>query len=242
MNKDKQTIEESLYKIKFMMNYDSSRTLTEQFKENTSFAGGEPISPTVQNMAGTPAVEVTDGQIKQGADRLNNYYQSYIQALNSWKGRTYQGGDAMIALQNEYKKQFGTELPFNTSIVDIDRPQPLKGPVDVPKPAKQWPFSKGTEEDKYRYGTQGSGIAQVQQNMGLVQDGIWGPKTQAKMQELAPEYVNGFTNQNLPQVIQTVRGQVNTPTADTSNIKRSTSFTPAQNTAQLAGNTTKPRA
>jgi hypothetical protein len=136
------------------------------------------------------------------------------------------------------------------STIDILKPDPIKGPSDdlkqpednVGTPAAQYQFSKGTDDDPFRYGTKGSGIAQVQQNLGLVQDGKWGPKTDAKIKELAPEFSNGFTNQNLSQVIQKVRGQVNPTAANTSNVKFTPPRNPAQNTAQLAGNRTQLKA
>ncbi len=74
-----------------------------------------------------------------------------------------------------------------------------------PASTSGYKFVKGTSDDPYKYGTLGSGIAQVQQNLGVVQDGKWGPKTNAKMKELAPDYINGYTNDNLLKVIQTIR-------------------------------------
>lgn len=69
-------------------------------------------------------------------------------------------------------------------------------------------FVKGTDDDPYIYGTLGSGIAEVQKNLGFTGtevDGKWGPKTQAKMQELAPEFVKGYSNSNLMDVIKVIR-------------------------------------
>jgi peptidoglycan hydrolase-like protein with peptidoglycan-binding domain len=80
--------------------------------------------------------------------------------------------------------------------------EPRPNPVPA---AGSYRFANGTSDDPFKYGTQGSGISQVQQNAGLVVDGKWGPKTQAKMAEFAPEYVNGFTNADILKVIQKFR-------------------------------------
>ena len=48
MNKSKLTIEESLQKIKFLMNYDSSKTLTEQLEYN----GQRIFNPSSQELLG----------------------------------------------------------------------------------------------------------------------------------------------------------------------------------------------
>jgi hypothetical protein len=243
MNRSKLTIEESLEKIKFMMNYNSSKTLTEQVPENTSFAGGQSLSPTAESYK-----EVNDGYINSIVRKLKRNYDRIDELMKELNSHTYQGRPALEKVQDIYKANYGEDLPGQVDStlagtppepIDITKPEPLKGPLN--NPVKQWPFAKGTEDSKYKYGTQGSGIAQVQQALGLTQDGIWGPKTDAKIKELAPEFANGFTNENMMQVIQKVRGQFN-PTANTSNLKPPTNLMPSQNTSQLSGNTTKPRA
>lgn len=67
----------------------------------------------------------------------------------------------------------------------------------------------GTIEEPFRYGTSGRGIAQVQQALGVAQDGKWGPKTDSKIKELASEYANGFTNEDLGNVIQKIKSKYN---------------------------------
>ena len=83
--------------------------------------------------------------------------------------------------------------------------------VGAPVSTGGYKFVTGTSDDPFKYGTLGSGIGQVQQALGVSQDGKWGPKTQAKMQELAPEYINGYTNEDLLKVIQTIRSKNITP-------------------------------
>lgn len=224
-----------------MMNYDSSKTLTEQQLGATE--PDQQIHPPVWD---NPS-ELYEPFINQIVRKLKRNYDSIDALKSQLQGKTYKGDPAIDAVKTAYKASTGKDLPSESEqFATIQRPDPIKGPVDVPvdtpKETKQWPFSKGTDEDPYKYGTQGSGIAQVQQNLGLVQDGIWGPKTDAKIKELAPEFANGFTNQNLAQVIQKVRGYTEPVASAPPSIKRASVFNKPQNTAQLAGGTTKPRA
>jgi hypothetical protein len=238
MNKPKQTIEESLKKIKFMMNYDSSQTLTEQSDTATS-----RWDPNQKRWVSTVPSEVSENFINGIVDSLYKYYSKAEAIVNGMSAYTNNGKPGLEAVKEAYRIKYGKELPGSVMPTeDITKPDPIKGPVDTPTQTKQWPFAKGTEDSPFKYGTQGSGIAQVQQALGLTQDGKWGPVTDGKIKELAPEFANGFTNDSIMQVIQKVRGQVN-PTAITPpNLKQTTNLAPAQNTAQLAGNTIKPRA
>lgn len=99
-----------------------------------------------------------------------------------------------IDKNNRYNERFKSTQDNDTS-----------SPAAMAAKASGYKFVKGTSDDPYKYGTLGSGIAQVQQNLGVVQDGKWGPKTDAKMKELAPEYTGGYTNDDLVKIIQAIR-------------------------------------
>ena len=299
MNKSKLTIEESLQKIKFLMNYDSSKTLTEQLEYN----GQRIFNPSSQELLRNYFADLKQmfdyaetykaqlSKIPRGLDdksisELSKLLYSTMQGLSINKkpvARVFealQTASDFIALNDLFNNTYGAKQDLYTWIINevsmgvkvqqriltslqnlmteaSKSPQiagttpppeetvPETAPETAPATSQtslQFPFSKGTDEDPYKYGTKGSGIAQVQQNLGLVQDGKWGPKTDAKIKELAPEFANGFTNQNLSQVIQKVRGQVNPTAANTSNVKFTPPRNPAQNTAQLAGNRTQLKA
>jgi len=305
MNKSKLTIEESLNKIKFMMNYDSSKTLTEQLEYNGQRLFGpssrEQLQKYFQDLRDmfdyaetykSQLNKIPRGVDDKQIDELSKRLYSTMQGIGLNKKpvaeifESLQSASDFIALNDSFNATYGAKQDLYTWIInemgmgvkvqqriltslrnlmaeaaksaktdkenpqqpiDIQKPEPITGPVDnlnppvdnINPPTAQYPFSKGTDDDPYRYGTRGSGIAQVQQNLGLKQDGKWGPKTDVKIKELAPEFANGFTNQNLSQVIQKVRGQVNPTAVNTRNIKPSINVAPSQNTAQLAGQPTK---
>ena len=281
------------------MNYDSSKTLTEQLEYN----GQRIFNPSSQELLGNYFADLKQmfdyaetykaqlSKIPRGLDdkyisELSKLLYSTMQGLSINKkpvARVFealQTASDFIALNDLFNNTYGAKQDLYTWIINevsmgvkvqqriltslqnlmteaSKSPQiagttsppeetvPETAPETAPATSQtslQFPFSKGTDEDPYKYGTKGSGIAQVQQNLGLVQDGKWGPKTDAKIKELAPEFSNGFTNQNLSQVIQKVRGQVNPTAANTSNVKFTPPRNPAQNTAQLAGNRTQLKA
>jgi hypothetical protein len=62
----------------------------------------------------------------------------------------------------------------------------------------------GTEDDPYRFGTSGEGIKTMQGSLGLVQDGKFGPKTQAA---LTPLGIQTFTDQDIPNLQAKIQGK-----------------------------------
>jgi len=281
MNK-KLTIEESLNKIKFMMNYDSSKTRTDQLSEQIAMAPfAAPAAAAIGAVkTGVSYVRVkrifdycaankdallqiprglNDQQITEASRTLYDAMQglgtdeeavygvlnsltslSDLTALLENFNSTYGGKQDLLRwLIGDFKTPFAwkkIEAPIlalsdkasKGTTLDIQKPDPIVGPVDNLKPpvdnggktAAQYRFVNGTIKDPYKNGTKGSGIAQVQQNLGLTQDGKWGPVTDAKIRELVPEYTNGFTNQDLSTIIGKIHTAANAGiNANTANLK-----------------------
>jgi hypothetical protein len=252
-------INDSVKKIKFMMNYDSSKTLTEQSSwqvPGMRFNKDLQLMKQLFDYAETNKEqfsqikrELTDDQISKMTATIHNTLSYGIRIARKPLATVFEQlptiSDfiAMNDIYNNfygYKKNLATRLltarmgtgVLNKINIALNRLETnaynqIANPPDVinnvktpeqsqPKQnAEGYKFTKGTSDDPYKYGTLGSGIAQIQQTMGLVQDGKWGPKTQAKMAELAPQYVNGFTNDDLFKVVQAVRTKTNPETATT---------------------------
>jgi hypothetical protein len=276
MKNTKQTIEESIDKIKFMMNYDSSKTLTEQLE----YGGQRIFGPSNREQ-----LQKYFDDLKEMFDYIETYRSQLskvprglddakISELSKTLYSTMQGlrlnkkpvadvfeslisASDFIALNDSFNATYGAKQDLYTWIInevsmgrnvqqriltklrdlitaaasdktsyeddptiEIQKPDPIVGPVDDLKPPEdvgtpitggggQFPFVNGTIKDPYINGTKGSGIGQVQQNMGLKVDGIWGPKTDAKIKELVPEYANGFTNQDLSTIIGKIHSAAN---------------------------------
>lgn len=156
--------------------------------------------------------------IQAATEYFNGYFndwfskgETFEEEINQLIRRKYFRDDPMVQryLTETIKilKQPSTETkPEETPGESQSDQQPDQQPDQTPAATTSgYKFVKGTSDDPYKYGTLGSGIAQVQQNLGVAQDGKWGPKTNAKMKELAPDYIDGYTNDDLLKVIQTIR-------------------------------------
>lgn len=296
MSRNKQTVDESINKIKFMINYDSSKTLTEQGTLGGNIPADtfqyEPPSQEEKNLKGRGS----SYRPRNPMDKLINFYETYRDILDktprgvddnvindhakklfdNMKGlrmnhkiipaifQDMRTPSDVIALIDEFNSRYGqrqdlkkwlsrewtssnvemkTADALKNIIInyknqqtnepktgfDITKPEPIKGPIEKPRQSG-YKFVAGTTDDPYKYGTLGSGIAQLQQNLGLVQDGKWGPKTNAKIKELAPQYINGFTNADLLKVIQSIRSKTTPENA-----------TPIKPIAQLSPRTVAPK-
>lgn len=226
------TIEESLIKIKYMMeyNYGSPNVINEQNTEvdtevDTETSGIPDYTPNDNNIGHATRV------LKRNFARIDKWIK--------WGNvkKMPDGTPAIDALKAKYKELTGTDLPNVTSSSGTAGTGTQKGgktggytPVD------------GTTTP-YRQGTMGTGIGQLQQAFGFTGadlDNKWGPNTQKKISELVPEYSNGFTNSNLPNILQKIT-TTSTPvnkaatTAPVTGQTPPTSLGQAPSTTQLAG-------
>jgi hypothetical protein len=233
MKKATLTIEESLKQIKLNMNYELGKSLNEQFQENTSWTGGQPLSPTAATMAAPPvAQEIGDPYVNTMVRRLNRNYSRIEAIMNGLNSYTYKGRPALEGIKAAYKAKYGKDLPNQTTAggPTVSKTPPVGSDPNErtdpgaaittgkpTAPAQGYKPVTGTIEDPYRFGTSGTGIKTVQGYLGLVQDSKFGPKTQAA---LAPFGIKTFSNENLPQIVAQIQGKNTTtpPTATTSNI------------------------
>jgi hypothetical protein len=246
MKKTEKTIQESLEQIKLNMNYELGKSLNEQvFSENPSWTGGGPLSPTAQNMTAAPAAgsqEMGDALLNQFVRRLNRNYSRIEGIMNSLNSYTYQGKPALAGIQAAYKTKYGKNLPNQTTAGGPTAPTPAApvagathGAVGT-KDAEGYKIVAGTPQDPYLYGTSGSGIKTVQQNLGFTGaalDGKWGPNTQKALVAKVPD-VKQFTNEDLTTVLQKIRNNPAPSNLSLSNLA-SPNVAPSQPTAQLAG-------
>lgn len=233
MNRPKQTIDESLDKIKFMMNYDSNKTRLEQLQEqipyNTSFLGTDTPAAAAPDAA-TPAPATPNetwasyGEINRAArvigraSRLWSGLQGKVfgQGVNKQDAQKY----ALSMLKDDEKSIMGDKatLPTFHQVAQNVR----QNLTQVPQQAQSVGYKPvtGTEDDPYRYGTSGEGIKTVQGLLGLVQDGKFGPKTQAKLQPLG---LQTFTDQDIPAIQSKMGNQsdkfTSPPTAQTTQLR-----------------------
>ncbi len=93
----------------------------------------------------------------------------------------------------------------------------LSGPLVVPPPAMGgYKPVKGTKDDPYVRGTSGDGVFKIQRCLGLVQDGKFGPKTEAALAKIGGSYSRGFTQDD---VVDICSKSLNIVRPETRNIK-----------------------
>lgn len=231
MKKTSQTLDESKNKIKFMMSYDSKKTLTEQ----------APLQPSATTAPGmnkpyNPNEITVPGLINSYARRLKRNYARIDAIMKEIQGKTYQGKPAIDGVKASYKSIYKKDLPGMPVATTATTAQTATQTPVGAKDAEGYKLVAGTPQDPYIYGTTGSGIMTVQQNLGFTGtdlDGKWGPNTQKALAAKAPD-IKQFTNDDLSSVVQKIRGGSPIAKANTSSISRPT-VAPTQPTAQLAG-------
>lgn len=212
MKKTTQTLEESLKQIKINMNYDSQKPLSEQLYGGSSMVSANSIK-NMANVADTNTPTSTWGRRESaGTDVQEAWLNAQVRRINRWMGninssmkaldgRTFQGKNAVEALREKYKAEYKQDLPKYVSLGG----QPVQT-ATAGGDGYAYKVSAGTPEDPYIYGSSGSGIKIVQQNLGgLDLDGKWGPKTQQAIAAKIPD-LKQFTNDDLPTILQKIRG------------------------------------
>lgn len=269
MNKPQENLNESLNKIKFLMNYDSSKTRIENAESTLTEQIGAVAGPQMaSNIAARQSLKMPRGtsdeltgargeatirEIRRIVDTIEYELNSkahplrtdsrnmiaVYNALRRLAGKTYKGKRAIEVADGEYQRIYKRSIlddiatkpklnfkgeGYKKLIIDLlqgkTEEEPTTGADQTPSPDVKpgaggstggssggYKFVKGTSDDPYRYGTLGSGIGSIQQTLGLAADGKWGPKTDAKIKELAPEYAKGFTNDDLVKVAQAIRAK-----------------------------------
>jgi hypothetical protein len=197
-----------------MMSYDSSRTLLENedvMEQYDSVMGGGAaygsMRPQSSSLYDPNKISNINGYVR----KLHRNVQRVEGVFKELEGKTYNDQDAITAVKNAYKEKYGVDLPSSVTNSGSTT-QPTDGSSsNSTANTGGYTAVSGSEEQPYKYGTMGDGIGKVQQNVGLVQDNKWGPKTHAKISELAPQYVNGFTDNDTLKVIQAIRAKTTRP-------------------------------
>jgi len=263
MEKSQENLNESLNKIKYLINYDSSKTRIENTESIISEQVGAVAGPQMAaNIAAKQSLKMPRGtsneiigsrgeatirEIDRIAGNINwelntkaslrtdsrNMIAVYNQ-LRKLAGKTYKGKRAIEVANEQYQRYYKKSIlddiekksklnfqgeGYKKLIIDLlqGKEEPATSTDQTTSPDVKpggsggntggYKFVIGTSDDPYRYGTLGSGIGSIQQTLGLAADGKWGPKTDAKIKELAPEYAKGFTNGDLVKVAQAIRAK-----------------------------------
>jgi hypothetical protein len=228
MKPKSQTLEESKQRIQSLMNYNSQELINE-----------EDLPDSINEQAQD---EIWDSWINSRARKVNRWMEDINGVMKVLQNRTYKGGSALEAFKKRYKEKYGQDLPNNISLSGQPSTQPQAGTPQPTQPTQSvgqktadgYKVVAGTPEDPYVYGTSGSGIKSIQQNLGFTGtdlDGKWGPNTQKALAAKVPD-VKQFTNNELSNILQKIRGSQ--PISKVAGVTQP-SMTQTPNNTQLAG-------
>ena len=223
MKKTDQTINESIEKIKFIMGYDSLKTLTEQ---------SPSLIPGMESAIGNTPPDVNIYYIRRLSRILKRKYDRIDRIMKEVDGKTTDGDPSINVLKSEYKNLTQKDLPITNSTSQMSKGStggytPVDGTSQMSKGSTGGYTPVDGTTQPYKYGTMGSGIGQVQEKLGLTVDNKWGPKTQAKLSEVFPQYSKQFTNNDIPNITQ-----VNKTTSPETSIDKTSTATPTITSVQ----------
>lgn len=211
MEENKENIRESLKKIQGLMYYDKSLTATEN-KEAIE-EQWTPSAAGIARKAGREAQrQVGNNTIKSIVPYINKVHRNmkHLDKIYSeLEGKTYQGQPAIDGLRSKYKQVYGEDL----SMPGISTPG-VEGGVggvgqDTAQVAQYQPCQGGVN----KVGCKSGSIGQVQQMLGgLKVDNMFGPKTQQKLAQVAPEFSQQFTDADVPAIQAKLKPPVVDPT------------------------------
>ena len=153
-------------------------------------------------------------------DRFNERYGKKMKLQlwlrREWVGSKNRGELAEIlkglinkAIENPVSADGAVDEPVDTP---IDSETPIDKPIDEPidKPADTNTSASGTYHtcppgDNY-YGCKSTVISQVQHLLKLKPDGMFGPKTQSKLKQVAPQYSDRFTDEEAIKIRSMLTG------------------------------------
>jgi len=130
--------------------------------------------------------------------RLNRYHGKIDKAIAKLESATHNGQNALEAVKLAYKEKYGTDLP-KTGVTDVAA-TPAPQPKYVPK---YQPCQGGIN----KVGCRSNAVAKVQAIVGGLDDkikidGMFGPRTKAAIEKVAPEFAEQFTDADVATIKQ----------------------------------------
>jgi len=163
-----------------------------------------------------------DGRLfnSDSRDMKNAYSQIYY-----LQGRKYNGADAIETVKNEYQRRYGTDLvsDIQTKLTNLDftgaenqknflavlqkgaetntQPEIGQDTAQAVSSGGKTGWFQPCQGGVNKVGCKSNSIGQVQQMLGgLKIDNMFGPKTQEKLAQVAPEFSQQFTDADVPAI------------------------------------------
>jgi hypothetical protein len=196
MENKKQTLTETIDRIKSMMEYDPSVPLTEQ-----------SIRDLNQQKKGARKNELSYIALKWHIGMIQKNMKDFESSLKRLQGKTYQGHDAVEILKSTYKEKTGKDLPLPANTTPAAPTAPV-APVTPAAPVQGSNVVPGTSPVNYtqcvgginKVGCSSESIRKVQELIGVNPDGKFGLETQKKLSTIAPELSKQFTDADIQKI------------------------------------------
>lgn len=139
--------------------------------------------------------------VHRNAQDLDNDYKKLANS-------TFKGQNALEAAKGLYRQKYNEELPIWRDYIKGPE-QPKQASTYTPK----FPLCKGGVN---KVGCRSNAVAQVQALVGGIDgsikiDGMFGPKTKAALEKVAPEFAEQFTDADVATIKQKVNAPVEAP-------------------------------
>lgn len=133
--------------------------------------------------------------------RLHRYNDKIDKAIAKLESSTHNGQNALEAVKLAYKEKYGVDLPM-TGVTDV-----AATPAPQPKYVPKYPLCQGGIN---KVGCRSNAVAQVQALVGGLDnkikiDGMFGPRTKAAIEKVAPEFADQFTDADVETIKQKVK-------------------------------------
>jgi len=199
---NKELVNESLKQIHSLMNFKPGMTRTENKEIIEEQMGG--VARRTARRAGRQAKRSTKDMNNVRSERkaINRKVNDIENIYDKLKNRTVNGEPALDVLRAKYKEVYGEDLPKLSG-------EPETAPTAQAKPAyvpKFPPCTGGVN----KLGCKSNAVAQVQALVGGLDDkikidGMFGPRTKAAIEKVAPEYADQFTDADVAKIKQKVQ-------------------------------------
>jgi len=211
MEENEKTLNESLDRIKNMMDYDPETPLTEQTARELRKSGIESRKAA----KATRRAEIDYSRLNWYVKRIERNMKDIDTIYGHLRGKTYEGHDAIAVVQSTYKdKSGGRDLPQPPVVQEKTTDTNVDGVTGAPAAAGYTQCIGGIN----KFGCKSNAIAQVQGMIGAKADGMFGPKTKEMLAAVVPEYSNQFSDADVATIQQKIT-QSKTPQVNKMNLE-----------------------
>ena len=227
LNESLKKIQGLMYYDKSLTATENEEIIEEQLGAGLAMLGGKRVVDKSRQNRGVPVkpreVDVIVRRLHKNLEGRKlmtdrGEMRNALYQIKHLTGRAMEdGSDPVDVIKTEYERRYGVDLigdiesksenldfrgsQFQKQLVDLLGGAGVESAVE---PEARSTSSSGgyvpCQAGINKVGCKSDSIAQVQQAAGLKPDGMFGPKTQAKLDQVAPEFSKQFTDADVPTI------------------------------------------